>query len=73
MLLLPKPPLTPDAVDFINAPATVDLEPLLARMPRVLTPLDAGLGSYLSPSAGPGTVSIDAKGDPAVRAALGAA
>jgi uncharacterized protein YbjT (DUF2867 family)/ligand-binding SRPBCC domain-containing protein len=58
--LLPQPPLTPDAVDFINQPATVDLEPLLARMPRTLTPLDTGLASYLAPTAGPGFVSIDA-------------
>jgi NADH dehydrogenase len=58
--LLPQPPLTPDAVDFINQPATVDLGPLLARMPRSLTPLDAGLASYLDPTAGPGVVSIDA-------------
>ena len=70
--LLPAPPLTPDAVDFINAPATVDLEPLLARMPRSLTPLDEGLASYLAPSAGPGSVSIDAKDDAAAWAALGA-
>ena len=70
MLLLPKPPLTPDAVDFINAPATVDLEPLLARMPRRLTPLDKGLASYLAPSAGSGTVAIDAKPDPAARVTL---
>ena len=45
--LLPEPPLTPDAVDFINQPATVDLGPLLARMPRRLTPLDEGLATYL--------------------------
>ena len=31
---LPRPPLTPDAVDFINQPATVDIGPLLAAMPR---------------------------------------
>ena len=73
LALLPTPPLTPDAVDFINAPATVDLAPLLARMPRALTSLDVGLASYLAPSAGPATVSIDADVDPAVRPALGAA
>jgi NADH dehydrogenase len=60
MLLLPEPPLTPAAIDFINQPATVDLGPLLARMPRSLTPLDAGLASYLAPSSGPAIVSIDA-------------
>ena len=49
--LLPRPPLTPGAVDFINQPATVDVGPLLERMPRRLTPLDAGLASYLAPGA----------------------
>lgn len=71
--LLPRPPLTPDAVDFINAPATVDLGPLLARMPRALTSLEAGLTSYLAPSAGPASVAIDGAADWAVRAAPGAA
>ncbi|HXG26193.1 MAG TPA: NAD(P)H-binding protein [Candidatus Binatia bacterium] len=68
--LLPEPPLTPDAVDFINAPATVDLDPLLARMPRTLTPLDAGLATYLDPASGPGTVSIDPSSITTVRGAL---
>jgi uncharacterized protein YbjT (DUF2867 family)/ligand-binding SRPBCC domain-containing protein len=64
--LLPAPPLTPDAVDFINQPATVDVAPLLARMPRRLTPLDEGLASYLAPTAGPGVVAFDdAPGKPA--------
>jgi NADH dehydrogenase len=58
--LLPSPPLTPDAIDFINAPATVDLGPLLARMPRRLTPLDEGLASYLAPGAGPAVIVVDA-------------
>jgi hypothetical protein len=57
--LLPSPPLTPAAIDFINAPATVDLRPLLTRMPRRLTPLDEGLATYLAPGAGPGEVEID--------------
>ena len=47
---LPSPPLTPDAVDFINQPAVVDNGPLLAAMPRRLTPLDEGLALYLGPS-----------------------
>jgi uncharacterized protein YbjT (DUF2867 family)/ligand-binding SRPBCC domain-containing protein len=59
LTLLPEPPLTPDAVDFINQPATVDVGPLLDRMPRRLTPLDEGLASYLAPGAGPGRVAID--------------
>ncbi len=58
MRLLPEPPLTPDAIDFINQPATVDLAPLLARMPRKMTPLDEGLGTYLSPGSGPGTLEF---------------
>jgi len=49
LTLLPSPPLTPDAVDFINQPATVDVAPLLARMPRRLTPLNEGLATYLGP------------------------
>jgi uncharacterized protein YbjT (DUF2867 family)/ligand-binding SRPBCC domain-containing protein len=47
LTVLPKPPLTPNAVDFINQPATVALGPLLERMPRRLTPLEEGLRSYL--------------------------
>jgi NADH dehydrogenase len=50
LTLLPSPPLTPDAVDFINQPATVDPGPLLERMPRRLTPLDEGLATYLGRS-----------------------
>jgi uncharacterized protein YbjT (DUF2867 family)/ligand-binding SRPBCC domain-containing protein len=48
LTLLPSPPLTPDAVDFINQPATVDVAPLLERMPRRLTPLEEGLATYLA-------------------------
>ncbi|OGN80898.1 MAG: hypothetical protein A2X23_06580 [Chloroflexi bacterium GWC2_73_18] len=44
---LPRAPLTPDAVDFVNQPAVVDTAPLLARMPRRLTPLEEGLATYL--------------------------
>ncbi len=47
MRFLPNPPLSPGAVDFVNQPATVDVEPLLQRMPRTLTPLEQGLGTYL--------------------------
>ena len=50
--LLPEPPLTPDAIDFINQPATVDIGPLLARLPRRLTPLQEGLREYLAPAHG---------------------
>ncbi|MDF2733903.1 MAG: putative NADH-ubiquinone oxidoreductase [Chloroflexota bacterium] len=74
--LLPEPPLTPDAMDFINQPATVDLAPLLARMPRRLTPLDEGLATYLPPDSGPATVEFDREAgpsDPSGRAAEAAA
>ena len=60
MTLLPQPPLTPDAVDFINQPATVNIGPLLARMPRRLTPLDEGLATYLAPGSAPAEISVDA-------------
>lgn len=50
LTLLPSPPLTPDAVDFINQPATVNVAPLLKRMPRRLTPLEEGLATYLRPT-----------------------
>lgn len=59
LTLLPEPPLTPDAIDFINQPATVDVGPLLERVPRRLTPLDEGLATYLAPGSHPGTLSID--------------
>ena len=52
---LPTPPITPDAIDFINQPATADMASLLSRMPRRLTPLDEGLRTYLGPDAGPAT------------------
>jgi uncharacterized protein YbjT (DUF2867 family) len=62
LTLLPQPPLTPDAVDFINQPAVVDIEPLLARMPRRLTRLDEGLRTYLGPSGtGRATLAIDGR------------
>lgn len=59
--VLPEPPLTPAAVDFINQPAVVDLGPLLERMPRRLTPLDEGLATYLAPGAGPSSITIDGR------------
>ncbi|HLO35639.1 MAG TPA: NAD(P)H-binding protein, partial [Candidatus Deferrimicrobium sp.] len=56
---LPTPILTPDAVDFINQPATVDLRPLLERMPRRLTPLEEGLRTYLGPHQRDATLAFD--------------
>jgi NADH dehydrogenase len=61
LVLLPEPPLTPAAVDFVNDPATVDTGPLLARMPRRLTPLDEGLASYLAPGSWPGALELDGR------------
>jgi NADH dehydrogenase len=58
---LPSPILTPDAVDFINQPAVVDIEPLLSRMPRRLTGLAEGLATYLGPTAPDATLAIDGR------------
>ena len=68
---LPSPLLTPDAVDFINQPATVDLQPLLDRMPRRLTPLEEGLATYLGPIGGDATLAFDSDA-PMPRAAAAA-
>ncbi len=56
MRFLPNPPLSPDAVDFVNQPAAVDIAPLLAVMPRRLSSLEEGLAGYLGPDRS--TVSI---------------
>jgi uncharacterized protein YbjT (DUF2867 family)/ligand-binding SRPBCC domain-containing protein len=56
LTLLASPPMTPDAIDFVNQPATVDSGPLLERMPRRLTPLVEALETYLAPDSGPGRV-----------------
>ena len=46
--VLPKPPLSPDAVDFLTGDALADTGPLLAAFPDLeLTPLREGLASYL--------------------------
>src|SRR4029453_12177801 len=59
--LLPDPPLTPDAVDFVNQPAVVDTGPLLRRMPRRLTSLEEGLATYVAPGSGPASLEIDGR------------
>jgi NADH dehydrogenase len=46
---LPKPPLSPDAVDFLTADAVADTGPLLSSFDLTLTPLREGLRRYLSP------------------------
>jgi NADH dehydrogenase len=64
LTLLAEPMFTPDGIDFVNQPATVDLAPLLERMPRRLTPLAEGLATYLAPDAGSGSVAVDRIGEP---------
>jgi NADH dehydrogenase len=59
LTLLPEPPLTPDAIDFVNQPATVDVAPLLDALPRRLTPLDEGLATYLAPGSGPAEIRFE--------------
>jgi NADH dehydrogenase len=45
---LPKPPLSPDAVDFLTGNALADTGPLLEAFDIRLTPLREGLSTYLS-------------------------
>jgi NADH dehydrogenase len=46
--VLPKPPLSPDAVDFLTGDAVADTGPLLRAFPSVaLTPLRDGLATYV--------------------------
>jgi hypothetical protein len=42
----------------VNQPATVDLAPLLAAMPRTLTTLEDGLASYLGPGRSGVSISV---------------
>jgi uncharacterized protein YbjT (DUF2867 family) len=46
--VLPKPPLTPDAVDFLLEDAVADMDPLVRAFGVRLTPLREGLATYLS-------------------------
>jgi NADH dehydrogenase len=45
---LPRPPLSPDAVDFLTGDAMADNGPLLEAFGLELTPLREGLASYLT-------------------------
>lgn len=47
--ILPKPPLTPDAVDFLLADAVADVDPLVRAFGIELTPFREGLATYLAP------------------------
>jgi NADH dehydrogenase len=56
---LARPPLTPDAVDFVNQPAVVDTAPLSAALGRDLRTLDEGLSTYLGRFPGSASVVFD--------------
>ena len=47
--LLPSPPLSADAIDFLLAPAVADTTRLKEALNPTLTPLRAGLATYLAP------------------------
>jgi uncharacterized protein YbjT (DUF2867 family) len=47
--ILPSPPLSADAIDFITEPATADNRRLLEVLKPTLTPLRDGLKTYLQP------------------------
>ena len=49
LTLLPSPPMTPSAIDFVVQAAPVDTGPLHAALPRRLLPLREGLATYLAP------------------------
>jgi NADH dehydrogenase len=46
--VLPTPPLSPGAVDFLTGDALADVEPLIAAFHLELTPFREGLASYLA-------------------------
>jgi uncharacterized protein YbjT (DUF2867 family) len=48
LTILPSPPMTPDAIDFVVQSAPVDTGPLTAALPRHLTSLADGLSSYMA-------------------------
>ena len=50
LTLLPSPPMTPDAIDFVVQSAQVDTGPLTAALPRRLVPLSEALATYLPSS-----------------------
>jgi NADH dehydrogenase len=59
LTLLPNPPLTPDAIDFINQPAVVDSAPLRAALGREMRRLDEALATYLGRLPNGATLAID--------------
>jgi hypothetical protein len=46
-LLLPAPPLTPDAVDFITADALADPAEIQAKLGIKVTPIREALATYM--------------------------
>jgi uncharacterized protein YbjT (DUF2867 family) len=50
---LPRPPMTPDAVDFVTMDALADNDALLETFDVRLTPLREGLATYLTPRTAP--------------------
>jgi uncharacterized protein YbjT (DUF2867 family) len=48
LTLLPSPPMTPNAIEFIVGSAQVDNEPLHRILPRPVRPLEEALGTYLA-------------------------
>jgi uncharacterized protein YbjT (DUF2867 family) len=49
LVLLPSPPMTPAAIDFVVQSAPVDTGPLSTLLPRRLLPLSEALATYLGP------------------------
>ena len=49
LTLLPSPPMTPAAIDFVVQSAEVDTGPLRERLPRPLLSLSEALATYLGP------------------------
>jgi NADH dehydrogenase len=47
LTLLPSPPMTPGAIDFVTQSAPVDTGPLHERLPRRLLPLSEALATYM--------------------------
>jgi uncharacterized protein YbjT (DUF2867 family) len=47
LTLLPSPPMTPSAIDFVIQAAPVDTAPLRALLPRRLMPLSEALATYM--------------------------
>jgi uncharacterized protein YbjT (DUF2867 family) len=52
LTLLPSPPMTPGAIDFIVQSAQVNTVPLSEKLPRRLMPLAEALGTYMGSTRG---------------------